>query len=143
MKQCLGFFSKRPWQLEKRSFLRAASTENVIFHVRNEKTKPGCLEYMSVMKFLTHLSGDYFINQCNDPVFKQPGFNGKYPSFFFHGSCDGCFVTRVWGKPHGLPTNRAETGAAVNCPTFSCFLSRTWQGCEINKNRVSFSNPSW
>ena len=38
------------------------------------------------MKFPTQLNGDYFINHETRIPIKEPGFNGKYPSFFFCGS---------------------------------------------------------
>ena len=65
---------------------------------------------MSGMKFPTHLCGDYFVNQCNDPVFKQPGFNGKYPSFLFFSVAHVTVVlSQAFRSPHRLPTNRADT----------------------------------
>ena len=54
------------------------------------------------MPFRTQLYRDYFIGHCKDPVFKQPGFNGKYPEGFFRGSliyhlycllvCETCYL---------------------------------------------------
>ena len=41
------------------------------------------LGFMSGMRCSSQLCGDYFTNHYKDHVFKQPGFNGKYPSFFF------------------------------------------------------------
>ena len=43
----------------------------------NEKRAPGCLGYIRDEINTIQFYERYFINHYKDPVFKQPGFNGK------------------------------------------------------------------